>query len=389
MKIAILGAGVAGISSAIALKQHGFDVSVYERHDSASNIGAGIVIWPNAAYVLEQLGVLHAMQSVSGYPTRMQRVSNTGEDLGAIDIQLINRHMGYESLSILRRDFQTILHSKLAALGVAIHYGHAVTQIEPSHNDQAIVHFHNGLKITADLLIGADGRMASCARQFVHGDNAPVYQNFINWIGVYESDVDTVHEMAVTDYWGTGARFGIVPITPRKAYWAGGLASAGIAAKISAEYKRELSMIFANWPTLVQQMIEHTPVDCINKIYVHDQNPMRAWHKNNLIVIGDAAHASLPTSGQGACQALEDSWHLALCLRENSADLAKVFTKFTELRLEKTTGIIMAGRGFAASLFNTDPLFCAQRNETSKRTDFTAVAAAMSHGWARHLPMSA
>ncbi|MDH4275051.1 MAG: FAD-dependent monooxygenase [Gammaproteobacteria bacterium] len=63
MKIAILGGGVAGVSSAIALKLKGFDVSVYERCDSASNIGAGIVVWPNAAYVLEQLGVLSENRS--------------------------------------------------------------------------------------------------------------------------------------------------------------------------------------------------------------------------------------------------------------------------------------------------------------------------------------
>ncbi|MBI3187722.1 MAG: FAD-dependent monooxygenase [Gammaproteobacteria bacterium] len=68
MKIAILGGGVAGVSSAIALKQKGFDVSIYERHESASNIGAGIVVWPNAAYVLEQLGVLNEIEAVSGHP---------------------------------------------------------------------------------------------------------------------------------------------------------------------------------------------------------------------------------------------------------------------------------------------------------------------------------
>jgi FAD-dependent urate hydroxylase len=243
MKIAILGGGVAGVSSAIALKQKGFDVSIYERHESSSNIGAGIVVWPNAAYVLEQLGVLNEIEAVSGHPTRMRRLSSTNEELGAIDIEKINSHMGYSSLSILRSDFQNILISKLESLGVAIQYAHTVTNIETKNPGQAEVHFQNGSKITADVLIGADGRMASYARRYVHGDNAPVYQGFINWIGVYESEEESFEEIAVADYWGVGERFGIVPVTKHKGYWAGGIACADIGPRNQAEYKAELGKL--------------------------------------------------------------------------------------------------------------------------------------------------
>src|SRR5512139_2572840 len=82
MKVAILGGGVAGVSTAIALKQKGFDVSVYERHDSPTTIGAGIVVWPNAAFVLEQLAVLSEIAAISGSPIEMRRVSRTCENLG-------------------------------------------------------------------------------------------------------------------------------------------------------------------------------------------------------------------------------------------------------------------------------------------------------------------
>ena len=389
MKIAILGGGVAGVSSAIALKQKGFDVSVYERHKSASNIGAGIIVWPNAAYVLEQFGVLNEIEAVSGHPTKMRRLSSTNENLGTIDIEKINSHMGYSSLSILRSDFQNILISKLESLGVAIQYAHTVTNIETKNPSQAEVHFQNGSKITADVVIGADGRMASYARRYVHGDNAPVYQGFINWIGVYESEEESFEEIAVADYWGVGERFGIVPVTKHKAYWAGGVASADIGPRNQAEYIAELGSIFSDWPQPVQMMINHTPVERINKVYVHDHDPIRMWHKHNLIVIGDAAHTPLPTSGQGACQALEDAWHLANFLNDNPHDLQQAFLKFTEIRFEKTTGIIMAARGFAASLFNRDEKFCMARNENSRNTDFTKVAAAMSRGWSQHLPLNA
>lgn len=389
MRIAILGGGVAGVSSAIALKQKGFDVSIYERHESASNIGAGIVVWPNASFVLEQLDVLNEIKAVSGYPTRMRRLSSADENLGEIDIEKINSHMGYPSLSILRRDFQNILISKLESLGVVILYGHAVSHIETKNKDQAEVYFQNGSRITADVLIGADGRMASYARRYVHGDNAPVYQGFINWIGVFESEEEYFEEIAVVDYWGVGERFGIVPVTKHKAYWAGGFACTDLGPRNQDDYKTELGSIFSEWPQTVQMMIERTPVERINKFYVHDHDPIQTWHKHNLILIGDAAHAPLPTSGQGAGQALEDAWHLANLLADTPHNLQQAFVRFTETRFEKTGGIIMAARGFASSLFNQDEKFCMVRNESSKNTDFAKVAAAMSRGWSQNLPLNA
>ncbi len=388
MEIAILGGGVAGVSSAIVLKQRGFDVSIYERHESAANIGAGIVLWPNAAFVLEQLGVLHEIAALSGQPTRMRRLSNANEDLGAIDIEMINRHMGYPSHSILRSDFQNILISKLESLGVSIQYAHSVSNIETKNPGIAQVTFQNGLKITADVLIGADGRMTSYARRYVRGDNTPIYQGFINWIGVYESEKELFDEIAVTDYWGVGERFGIVPVTKQKAYWAGGVACTDIGPRNPAEYKEELTLIFSDWPKTVQMMIEQTPAERINKIYVHDHDPISIWHKHNLIMIGDAAHAPLPTSGQGACQALEDAWHLANCLTDNARDLQRTFIKFTQIRSEKTAVITTAARGFASSLFNRDKTFCMARNKNSKTTDFAKVAAGMARGWSQHLPLN-
>lgn len=389
MKIAILGGGVAGVSSAIALCQKGFEVSVYERHASASNIGAGIVVWPNAAYVLDQLGLINEVAALSGRPTRMRRVSSRDEDLGAIDIGEINRLMNYPSLSILRRDFQHVLISRLQSLGVAIRYGHAVTGLETTDGGEAEVLFENGSRLTADVVIGADGRMASLARRYVHGDNAPVYQGFINWIGVHESEEALFKEIVVTDYWGVGARFGIVPVTARKAYWAGGVACADIGPREPAQYRAELASVFSGWPEPVQAMIARTPLDRINKVYVHDHDPIQTWHKHNLIAIGDAAHAPLPTSGQGACQALEDAWHLARLLIEHPRDLERAFTGFAQIRSAKTASITMAARGFASSLFNPDEAFCAARNEGSIKTDFAQVAAGMAQAWSRHLPLAA
>ena len=102
-------------------------------------------------------------------------------------------------------------------------------------------------------------------------------------------------------------------------------------------------------------------------------------YKKNLIIISDAAHAALPTSGQGA-------WHLANCISENDTNISTAFSKFTSLRMVKTTGIITAGRNLASSLLNSDPEFCKARNESSKNTNYSKVVA---QSWSQGLPINA
>ena len=109
MNISILGGGIGGLSTAIALTQAGFDVSVYERHSRPSEIGAGIVCWPNASFVLEQLGVLDNVAQVSGALNSMNRFSDTGEAIGSLNIHELNRLMKHPSYSILRKDLIKIL----------------------------------------------------------------------------------------------------------------------------------------------------------------------------------------------------------------------------------------------------------------------------------------
>lgn len=385
MKIAILGGGIAGIGCAIGLIQKGFEVTVYEKHLAASDIGAGIVVWPNAAFVLEQFGMLDDIAQVSGRPRIMRRMARDGASLGALSIETIDSRMGYASHAILRKDLLRVLQARLESLGGAVRYHHQIVRITTGAASEAEVHCSNGATIKADLIIGADGRMASLARHYVTGHNKPVYQGFINWIGVCERGEFDAGE--VSDYWGTGERFGIVPVSRNKAYWAGGAVHAGIGTRNAGEYKDELDRIFSSWPKPVRDILRASDAGKINKIYVHDHDPVQTWHRHNLVLVGDAAHASLPTSGQGACQALEDAWHLVNCLADGAHDLPSALDKFTGLRFQKTANITIAGRRLAASLFNRDEEFCRERDERSRRNDFHGDAVAMANGWAHALPL--
>jgi len=382
LKIKILGAGVGGLSAAIALKKKGFDVAVYERHEARSGIGAGIVCWPNASFVLKELGMLDDIALRSGMPIKMRRLSSKGDNLGALDINKLNKIMGYPSFSILRKDLMEILESHVMAYGIEVQYGRKVEKLVSSQSGLTSIHFEHGVISYADIIIGADGRMASVARAFVNGDNQPVCQGFINWVGVYESNDPIFKNIEVSDYWGVGERFGIVPISSKKAYWAGGVSALKIEDKNASTYKEDILALFQDWPAPIGTIINETPLAAINKIYVHDHNPMNTWHRDNVLVIGDAAHAPLPTSGQGACQAIEDAWHLAELLENHEGDLESLFQEFTKKRFPKTTGITMAARQLASSLFDTDENASEQRNKKSIETDYNVVVNGMAKGWA-------
>ncbi|MCW8875548.1 MAG: FAD-dependent monooxygenase [Kangiellaceae bacterium] len=388
MKAAILGAGICGLSVAILLKLKGIEVEILEKEKCRTDIGAGIVCWPNACFVLQELGVLEQVKQKSGQPQKMQRFSDLGESLGSLDIQKLNALLGYQSYSILRKDLMQILESRAIKLGISIRYDNRVTNLETTCG-QAKVRLQNGDVVSADLIIGADGRMRSLARAYVNQNNKPVYQQFINWVGVTESEQEIFDETAVQDFWGVGERFGIVPVSPKKAYWAGAIRATEIGSKDPKKYKKELFSLFQDWPQPISSVIAQCPESDINKIYVHDHNPLKSWHKNNVLVLGDAAHAPLPTSGQGACQALEDAWHLADILKDNKTNLELACKNFTSRRLAKTSGIIWGGRQLARSIFSQDPEFCRQRNINSIETDYDQVVTSMAKGWASGLPIAA
>jgi 2-polyprenyl-6-methoxyphenol hydroxylase-like FAD-dependent oxidoreductase len=208
----------------------------------------------------------------------------------------------------------------------------------------------------------------------------------VNWIGVAESEEDVFDPHVAVDVWGRGERFGIVPITSRVAYFAGGALSPLGEARQEALLPM-LRARFAQWPDPVRVILAKAIPDSLREIYVHDHDPIDTWHRGKVLLVGDAAHAPLPTSGQGACQALEDAFHIAQ-LMDQGADLAPsvFFPRFVEVRRAKANAIIAAGRGFAGVVFNSEPGFVTKRNRQSQQSDLSAAAEGMARLWSMGLP---
>lgn len=387
MEIGILGGGIAGLSVALALRKQGHSPRVYERRAGPATMGAGVTLWPNASFVLEELGLLKDIEAVGGRPLAMRRQDAAGNALGGIDIALLDRMMGHPTYTILRRDLQAALLRHVAQAGIQVEYGHRAVAIDLDASGKARAQFENGASIRPDLLVGADGRMDSVARAFVAGSNTPVYQGFVNWIGVAQGQSALVDDIAIQDYWGAGERFGCVAVRPELVYWAAAQARPLPGAVSAADIRKEVEDLFAGWPEPVARIIRATPAHAIRLIAVHDLDPLHAWSRANVLLVGDAAHAPLPTSGQGACQALEDAWHLARCLDGADGSLDEIFLRFAKIRSPKTATLAEQGRVFARALFATDPEICRIRNERVKASDPLRDVQALAAGWAQGLPM--
>ncbi len=387
MEIGILGGGIAGLSAALALRKRGHSPRVYERRAGPATMGAGVTLWPNAGFVLEELGLLQDIAAAGGRPVVVRRQDAAGNSLGGIDIALLDQTMGYPTHTILRRDLQAALLNHAAQAGIPVEFGHRAVGIDLEANGTAVARFENGVSIRPDLLIGADGRMGSVAREFVAGDNTPVYQGFVNWIGVAQGERALVSDMAIQDYWGSGNRFGCVAVRPELVYWAAAQARPLSGATPAADMRKEIEDLFAGWPEPIARIIQATPAHAIRMIAVHDLEPLHTWSRANVLLVGDAAHAPLPTSGQGACQALEDAWHLARCL-EGTDGLDEALQHFAKIRGPKTAKLAEQGRVFARGLFATDPETCRIRNERAKASDPLRDVQALAAGWSQGLPMT-
>ncbi|TMO87105.1 FAD-dependent monooxygenase [Pseudoalteromonas spongiae] len=344
-RIAIVGAGVAGLALAILATKRGHKITVYERASSVCSIGAGVTLWPNAMFVLQQLGLESEVTRAGGKPAYMRHFNHYGVQQGEFDIEEVNLLCGFPSVTILRRDLMKILVKAFTDLGGTI-------RLSCSIKAQDIV----SLKQKFDLVVGADGRMNSAVRQFLYPKTVtPSYHGFINIIGVSKLSEDSVSN-TICDFRDNAERFGIVPVKQGWCYWAAAWNTEIARERTLADWQKEVHARFKNWPKPVRSVLNATDKATLNRIFVHDLEPLPYWHRDNVVIIGDAAHAPLPTSGQGACQALEDAWHLIQLLHPE-VELNDALTRFYQQRFTKTTAAQTVGRQVAQKIFveQTEP----------------------------------
>ncbi len=325
-QIAIIGGGIGGLTAALAFRQLGFQVEVFEQAPALLDVGAAIAIWPNAMRVLKRLQLSEKILEKAGVMQEIQWRDQNGF--------VINRVSISAAVAVHRADLQsTLLH---ALPDTSIHLDHAFVDYKQT-GDKMIATFANGNSVEADFLIGADGIHSDVRLQFIN-DGDPIFHGYTVWRGISPEVPSQIPPATAIEVHGRGKRFGVGPV---------GLGRIGWWATANATDTDDLSPLFTGWYHPVLELIEATPKKSILKTSAMDREPIKNWGTGRMTLLGDAIHPTTPNLGQGGCLAIEDALILARCFEKYGAVEAALRT-YERLRYKRTAAVTKYSRYYGA-----------------------------------------
>jgi len=329
MTIDIIGGGIGGLMTAIALQKKGYKIRVFEQAETIKPVGAGIVLANNAMQVCEHLGLRETIEKAGNRISSMNVTRADLRPLSAFDLKYFDEKYEVFNVAIHRADLQGILVDALQ--NSELFLAKALSGIRPK-GDGFLLNFEDGTEVESQALIGADG-IHSVVRRELFDENTIRDAGQVCWRGVAKFELPPKYQHELNEAWGNGSRFGFTRINSDTIYW-----FAVLNDDQSEASSQNLSDYYTNYHPLVQEMLKATPVSVIHEARLTDLKPMSAWVKKNVGLVGDAAHATTPNMGQGACQSIEDAYILAECVGKYSFNEA--LEKYQTLRMPKARMIV-------------------------------------------------
>lgn len=355
----IIGAGPAGLTTAIALRAAGFEAAVFERAEAVREVGSGLTIWPNAMKALDHIGAAEAVRAVCRPLDGIAIRSWRGETLSATPGAVMERYCGGPSAALHRSEFIAVLLKLVSADVVTL-----AARCTGFRSDESGVTalFADGREERADLLIGADGIRSVVAAQ-LFGATKLRYAGYPVWRGISDFELPSGAGMTTM---GPGAQFGLFPMTNHRVYWfATFSAPEGHASR--GEHARVLLEHFGGWHAPIKAVIQATDESAIIATDIYDRKPLHHWGRGRVTLVGDAAHPSTPNLGQGACQAIEDAVVLGACLSTHD-DLPTALRAYEARRAPRANAMtIQARRMGQMGQWRFQPI-CWLRERMIKRT---------------------
>ena len=296
-RVLVIGGGIGGLSAAASLRSGGVPVTVFERQPELRELGTGVGIQRVANQALSMLGLRDEMRGISGE--------------------------GFEALRLVSwRNGRTLAEVPWHREVVAVHRGELLDVLARAVGDPDVVRcgmecvgfrqdasgvtamFADGHEERGAALVGADG-LHSVIRAKVVGDGRPRYSGATVWRALPEFTQRSIGRKYAQQVYGPSSIFGMFPVDERLFWWGSQIRPEG-AVDPPIGRKRDLLNTFAGWPEQVPEIIEATPEDQIFHQDLYDRKPLKRWRHGRVTLLGDAAHPTTPTLGQGAGMAIED-----------------------------------------------------------------------------------
>ena len=368
-RIAIVGAGIGGLTLAIALRRRGIDATVYEQAPKLAEIGAAVALSANATRELERLGCLPGVEAASTEPTELiYRGWRDRQRIAAFPVRngrAYRDRFGAPYFGVHRADLQMVLGSTFGVDG--IHFGKRVSSVADGANGMRL-DFEDGDSAEADLVVGADG-VRSRVREHVAGRDVVRYSGTSAFRGIIPAScLPTLPDPQAIQFWmGPDAHLLHYAIGPD-----GKDVNFFAVVEGPAEWpdpqrwtipveKNESLAAFAGWDPAVVEMVGQEPFGLRWGLFT--TRPLTRSHRGRAVILGDAAHAMLPHHGQGANTTIEDAVVLAeLISRRGLTDLDRTLERFGALRRSRTRIIQRSAAATNDALHLTDDDDIAARN---------------------------
>jgi 3-hydroxybenzoate 6-monooxygenase len=348
--ILIVGGGIGGLTTALAMARAGRTVHVVEKAPEFGEIGAGLQLAPNAVRVLDRLGLMGDVGKHAVFPNRLVWMDALDEtrityvDLGAP----FRQRYGHPYLVMHRGDLlNVLLDACRAERNITLEPDREITAIEDL-GDAARARFADGTAYETELLIGADGLWSTVRRAVV--EDAPVAEPYVAYRGTIPMEQMSRHAGLdnVVMWVGPDMHFVQYPVRRGELY-------NQVAVFKSRRYKPQSD----DWGTVDEldahyaQTCEYVR-NCITLMWrdkrwpMLDRPPILRWCRNRIVLMGDAAHAMLQYIAQGACQAIEDAQALADCVARAPADIPAALAAYESARTLRTARVQLTARAMGA-----------------------------------------